>query len=423
MKKEMFNKLVEKIKANPDLYSTHKVTIKEGLEVHTFGHICNTDLAEAKTLFKEKGYKGSDVYEQANILSYNRKLSNLYLVLLYNTDRDKISISVFESGYAYAGRKGRYYPLRKNIPMFAWTKHMYNLQPRGRIYKPSPRIQLGEIGLYGYFPSIGELVTKTFLQIDYRPTVNISYRYFAETKNDFEAIGNMFGIKVPKSLYKFNSNDVLTLYKTIQDVNQINKLCQFMTKDIGSMDLHQTISKMLFNDIQYYWLVRDYMIDNLTLKTKNVSLKVTSVKRWQDDHRKATAKRMLKGVPEIKVDQKYNNALKGLDYPYEMISTKNRLIQESIELGHCVATYANKINSGACAIFSVEYEGKRWTLEVISSDIQDKLVFMPIQFRGLHNAPAPDLIGKRVAEVLNNNSKGISKSYIGPRQMEVLELF
>lgn len=407
-----------------DLYSTHKVTYKGDLELHTFGAVSNKELVEAKELFKTKGYK-SEVYEDAQKLASQGKLGNTYLTILYAKDKDKISISLFNVGYAYSYYKKRFYPLKKNTPVFAWTKHMYNLQQQGRgRFIPNPRIQLGSVNLYGTpFVYIGEIITKTLLQVDYLPQAQISYRHFINTKNDLEAMSNMFGVKIPQVLQKFPVNDVLILYKTIKDYNQINKLCQFIAKNPTSQfGLYQIIAEMLFNDPTQYWLVTDYIGDNLSLKTKNVSLKITSIKRWQDEHRKATAKRMLKGVPEIKVNDVYKKALEGLEYPYELIKTKDRLIQESVELGHCVATYANKINSGACAIFSVEYEGKRWTLEVISSDIQDKPIFMPIQFRGLYNAPAPDLIGKRVAEVLKNNSKDIPEGLSYVRPMHALEL-
>jgi hypothetical protein len=433
MKKQLFNKLVDQIRSNPDLYSTHKVTYKDDLEVHTFGHAGNKELTEIKKALDTHGYK-------IDSLS-THKISNTYLTLLYAGDKDKISISLFNSGYAYAHRKKRYYPVKQNTPVFAWTKHMYNLQPQGRgKYIPNPRIQLGSINLYGTFPQVGEIITKTLLNIDYLPQVLISYRHIMNTKNDFEAIGNMFGVNVPKALHKFYSNDVMTLYKTMKDHNQINKLCQFMAKDSGitsgpnvmidqivayPMDLYQTISKMLFGNVHQNWLVRDYVVDNISLKTRNVSLKVTSLKRWQDDHRRASTMRMIQGVSEIKVDKKYNGALNGLEYPYELISSKERLVQESVELGHCVATYANKINSGLCGIFSIEYEGKRWTLEVSAGDHNGKIGYAPIQLRGLYNAQAPDLLLSKVSDILHKNSNTtLSKAALEKqiRNIEPVEL-
>ena len=406
MKKELFNLLVGRILAQPDLFSTHKVTIKEGLEVHTFGNVRNTDLAEAKVLFKEKGYKASDVHEEANMLNSQNKLQNQYLTVLYGEDKDKISISTFQMGYAYAYNKGRYYPLRKNNPEVAWTKHIYGFK-RIRKGKTAVRIQLGAVYVSGFGSEIGNIITKTFLGIDYIPKARISYRHFINTKNDLQAIGNLYGVRVPEALKEFEVEQVLSLYKTIKDFNQINKLCQFIAKDpddIDYEDIYSTISRMLFGDAEdNAWLIRDAIGDGITLKQRNISFAVTSKKRWLDEHQKAAKLRMIQGIPEIKVEEVFKNALTGLDHSFELIETKDRLVQESVELHHCVATYATKINTGRCAIFSINYEGEQYTLEVSVHAIGEDLIFTPVQFRGSCNKAAPDLIGKRVAEVLAIN--------------------
>lgn len=405
MKKEIFNKIVEEIKAQPDLYSTHKVTIKEGLEVHTFGHPRNTDLAEAKALFKEKGYKMENVHSEATSLIGQNRMTNHYLTILYGADKDKISISTFDMGYALAYNKQRYYPLRKNNPEVAWTKHMYGFK-RAKKGKTAVRIQLGAVYVSGFGSEIGNIITKAMLRIDYIPQARISYRHFINTKNDLQAIGNLYGVKVPEALKHFNVEEVLALYKTIKDFNQINKLCQFIAKNWDDLpeDLYETIAWMLFGDQENNtWLIRDAIGDGITLKQRNISFAVTSKKRWIDEHQKATRLRMIQGVPEIKVEEVFKNALTGLDHPFELIETKDRLVQESVELHHCVATYASKINSGRCAIFSVNYEGEQYTLEVSVHAIGEDLIFTPVQFRGSCNKAAPDLIGKRVAEILALN--------------------
>ena len=431
MKKELFNKLIDAIMAQPKLYKSHKVTYTEQLEVHTFASTFNIDLSNIKSILKEHGYKSQDAYQKMR----GKTTNNSYLTILYSKDNDKISISMFQTGYAHSYNKGRFYPLRKNTPLFSWTKHMYSLlSSRGK----GPRIQKGPISLYGFFPGVNEIITKTLLQIDYIPNAYVSYRHIIGTNNDWEALGNMFGVRIPQALHKFYTDEVLSLYKTIKDFNEINTLCQFMAKDSRlrevedidwdfkspstiPMDLYQTIAKMLFGDHTMSYLVRDYIGDNLSLKTRNVSLKVKSVKRWQDEHQKASIKRMLKGVPEIRVDKVYEKALEGLEYPYELITTKNRLVQESVELHHCVGTYAMRINSGECAIFSVEYEGKRWTLQVNAHKFKDGVVFKPIQFRGLCNTAAPDKIGNLVAEILAKNS-GSSEGLVIPQQRHQIEL-
>lgn len=57
-------------------------------------------------------------------------------------------------------------------------------------------------------------------------------------------------------------------------------------------------------------------------------------------------------------------------------------------------------------------------LQVAASSIQDKVIFTPVQFKGLCNNPAPDLIGKRVAEVLNTNSDDIPEKVLEAPIME-----
>jgi hypothetical protein len=418
MKKELFNLLVGRILAQPDLFSTHKVTIKEGLEVHTFGNVRNTDLAEAKALFKGKGYKMADVHTDASHLSRENKLHNQYLTILYGEDKDKISISTFEMGYALAYRKERYYPLRKNNPVLAYTQRMYGFKYMKK-GKPLVRIQMGNVYVSGFGNEIGDIITKTLLGVDYIPQAKISYRHFINTKNDLQAMSNMFGVRVPEALKIYPVEEVLALYKTIKDFNQINKLCQFISKGSNTMEvdhpfmengksvikltLYHTIALMLFGNFNDEWLIRDAMGDGITLKKRNISLAVTSRKRWLDEHQKMTKLRMLKGIPEITVEEVFKNALTGLDHSFELIETKDRLVQESVELHHCVATYANKINTGRCAIFSINYEGEQYTLEVSVHAIGEDLIFTPVQFRGSCNKAAPDLIGKRVAEVLAVN--------------------
>lgn len=431
MKKELYNKLIETILGDPSLYSSHKVTIKDGLISHCFGHPANKGLEQAKQLFKTKGYKEEDVYSEAQELSRKGLLVDTYFTILYGEEKDKISSSVFNVGYEYAFHKKRYFPLKRGTPLFCWSKHMYTFVG-GRRQKPAPRILTSSISCGG-MPRMMALFNKIILGIDYVPKIALSYRYMMNSKDDFEAIGKRFGVKVPEAMKQFEPQDLFFLYKTMQDHNQINKVCQFLKSNVHldlvsgvkvnindeevvlfhdryvekhstTLNLHKVLSQMLFGDYHKHWLIRDYIADNLALKKRDVSLKVTSLKRWEDEHNKAAKLRMLKGVPKIETKEYYNNALTGLEYPYELINTKERLVQESVELHHCVATYANKINKGDCAIFSIEYAGERWTLEVAAAQHSGKVSYTLMQFRGACNKSAPEALQKRVNDVLLNNS-------------------
>ncbi len=227
MKKERFDKLVKLIAANPLLYSTHKVTIKDGLEIHTFGDPSSKNLDEAKALFKEKGYKGHEVYVKANELNNQCKLIHDYYTFLYNSEKDKISISFFRVGYAYANRKERFYPIKKSIPILAWTKHMYCFR-KSLKNTYSPRIQLGEIGLLMGTNEMSKLVTSTLYNIDYTPTSWISYRHFMNTTNEHEALEKYTGGKISDVLKHYPGTILLALYKSLKDFTKIDPLLYYI---------------------------------------------------------------------------------------------------------------------------------------------------------------------------------------------------
>lgn len=222
MKKEKFDKLVSTIIANPIWYSTYKVTKKDGYEIHTFGCPENKGLDEAKALFKEKGYKGEEVYKVASQLHREYKLDNSYHTFLYNSEQDRISISLFTVGYAYASRKERFFPIKRNIPILAWTKHMYSFTKMLN-NKRSPRIQLGRV----IFPTgtpMADLVTKTLMNIDYDPTLWISYRHYIDTKNDIEALEKYVGSEIPSGLKHHDPQVLLALYKSLKDYKHVETL-------------------------------------------------------------------------------------------------------------------------------------------------------------------------------------------------------
>ena len=206
-------------------------------------------------------------------------------------------------------------------------------------------------------------------------------------KNDIEVLERYIGTKIPESLVKnFVIHDLLYLYKGLKDYNEINKLCQYISKNpVGGKSISSVLSEMLFNDKMHQWLISDSINDCISLKKRLLSLKVTSIKRWEQEHLKRTALVRAKGTPNIKTKDVYKNALNEFEYESELIDNKQRLIKESVDMGHCVSTYAYKINNGDCAIFSINYDKIRYTLEV---GIANNL-FLLSQLRGRFNKSAP----------------------------------
>jgi hypothetical protein len=230
-------------------------------------------------------------------------------------------------------------------------------------------------------------------------------------KSEYEPLERYTGVKIPAVLKKaVHLHELADLYKSIKDYNEINKICQFIAAnpdivtaysygigDKQKISLYNLISHMLFGDGTYHWLIADSISDCKSLKERALSLKITSLKRWQEEHQRKSRLRMLKGVANIKTADVYRNALEGLEYEYELINDKERLIQESLEMSHCVATYANKINSGQCGIFSIMYEGNRYTLEVCKSD---ESMLYANQLKGKYNALAPHKLEHDIKNLL-----------------------
>jgi hypothetical protein len=406
-KKELYNRLIDEYKQLP--HSSYKATWTEEVESHCFGYAYNSDLSETKALFKENGWKSNPSTDaEFYKLQCKGKTLNTYLTVLYDIAKDKISIALFQVGYAYSVRKLRYYPIKENLPAFCWSKHMYMFAKiQGKLV---PRIQMGTIVLGG-FPQYGTKATEILMNTKIAGSgLGISYRHYMNAKSEYEPLERYAGVKIPAVLKKFvYLHELIDLYKSIKDYNEINKICQFIaanpdivkeymfgTGDEQKISLYNLISHMLFGNGTYNWLIADSIGDCKSLRERALSLKVTSLKRWQEEHQRRSRLRMLKGVANIKTADVYRNALEGLEYKYELIDDKERLIQESLEMSHCVATYANKINSGHCGIFSIMYEGNRYTLEVGKVD----KYLCSIQLKGKFNAIAPEQLQYKVNNVL-----------------------
>jgi len=226
MKKEIFDKLVSAVAANPTWYSTYKITNKEGFEVHTFGYKENKSLDEAKALFRTKGYKGEEVYKEAEQLNREGKLQNGYYTFLYNSEKDKISIGLFTTGYGFASKKDRFYPSRKKRPVFAWTKHMYGFR-RGLKNKLSPRIQLGKI-TFSNIEVMDKAITDILYNIDYTPQAWISYRHYTNTKDEYQALESYAGSKIPEVLKHYPPDILLAFYKSLKDYTKIQTILYYI---------------------------------------------------------------------------------------------------------------------------------------------------------------------------------------------------
>lgn len=243
----------------------------------------------------------------------------------------------------------------------------------------------------GHIPHLyGKDILKVVLNIDYVPTLDkVLTRNFMNTKNEVEVVERMYNVKIPKLLIdKFSVGSLDLLCKVLQNPGEMNRICQhiinkekdkaeeravkgigiiFFLDGAGNLEhkhhLARVISEMCFGNDDKVWLVEDWMTDHYEMD-KKLSLKITSEKRMRDEHNKLSRARILKGIKYVKMDKLYKDLFKDFAIPVEEVDNKKRLLQESIEQEHCVATYADRINRGECGIFSMVFKDIRYTLEV-----------------------------------------------------------
>jgi hypothetical protein len=390
MKREIFNRIIETVK---DLYrpqsDEREVKVIENEQfISYYFDMTSPDNLKAieycKNYFKEHGWKhepDSEIYMKA-VNGYRSRPVKTVLSILYNKEKDRISIAEFEHGYAYAYKKNRFYPFKKNHPIFCYSKQLY-VFIASRRYR-GPRIMKG-----GRIPhTYGPQILKTVLNIDYQPVLDkVLTRNFMNTKNEAEVIEKMYNVKIPKLLIeKLSIKGLDVLCKVLQNPGEMNRVCQFILEKekkqaeetretrISFLDgltggskskysLGCLISEMCFGKDELSWLVEDWLNDHYELD-KKLSLKITSDKRMRDEHSKLSRERILKGVKHVKMHKNYKGLFKDFAIPVEEVDSKKRLLQESIEQEHCVATYASRINNGDCGIFSMVYKDIRYTLEV-----------------------------------------------------------
>lgn len=415
MKRELFNKAVEFVFTSLGMF--HKHTIKEQFESYCFLMEDGSKLINQLKKLREEGLAGTDLRRG---MSSVECIHSKYFQITYDNVKDKISVSVFETGWKWAHKKSRYYPYSKNTPQICYSKNLYVFHFRNN--KP----RLLQTSHLAHYDKTTKNLMKLFMGIDFDPEVRTLAKYAIGAQDDWEIIFNKTGVKVPKALRIFESDKVMKLIEVLANPNELNSLCQWLSrKPITGIDdfknnpgeyglrrwdiedlFHKTIAGMLSNgktldDRIPEWLVRDYISDCHVLKRK-MSLKMTSKKRMVDEHRKMSAERILLGIRAIKVHEDYKNVLDYLEIPAELIKNKRRLAEESEIQSHCVATYADKINRGECCIVSCILEDKRWTIEVGKREINEGtgVMFNVLQMRGYRNESPPNHLQQLIQDKL-----------------------
>lgn len=396
MKRDLFNRIVEYVSKEHKL---QKVTSKPDFESYTFLMYSRQDAIDQLKRLREMGMEPREINSRLRDITVNA-----YLTVNYDYTKDKISVSEFNAGWAYAGKKEKFYPFSKSRPVVCYSDKLYVFTFRTN----KPRLMTTTAHQMWSGSTVGHIM-KMMTGLSFDPKISVPMRYAENAKSDWDIICNKTGVNVPKSLRIFDPAEMIMLVSVLTNPNELTSLCMHVSKHgpskkniwIDPQDepnsLWSTLAAMMLGYSLHAWLVRDFLYDCHKLKRKT-TLRITSMKRMADEHRKMSREIMVLGCKEIKVHEHYKEMFK--TFPIEgaeLIESKKRLMKESIEQDHCVATYHGYINNGTSCIISVPYKGRQWTLQVNAVKVgNNQYDYRVAQFRGFRNEGAPEELNKLV---------------------------
>lgn len=386
MKKELFERIVSQLK---ETYPTHKITDYGDIITASFLRTDGTDhiarIKECMTKGKSPNGRHDGFYEA---YSY-------YRTVLYNPSRDSISVGSFETGWKWADRKQRYYPRSANTPVLCYSKDLYCFNWRDK----KPRLLTG-VATQNFPDDIQDII-RMIKPVDFDTELYVPLKFYRpEFTDDWQVIEGYTGVRVPKALRQFSATEVLMLVKVLRNPNELSTICQFLSSDPyknsyhhGREGLFAAVATMMLGQGEEYWLIRDWVKDHKDLN-KKLSLKIRSKTRIEDEHRKMSRLIMVKNTGPIKVHDHFLEMHKNLKLEAEIITDRKRLMKESVDQDHCVATYGHRINSGQCCILSMMWGGKRWTLQIDADKKGENHDYTLAQVKSFQNEEAPgELIG------------------------------
>jgi hypothetical protein len=197
-KQDMFNAIVEVYSKRMPLYSE---TIKEGFISKTFlNYDDKGNMAKVKQLAFVEKKNHTEVMQ-----SVPGPWAKVFVSVNYNPIADKLNINELHSGYAYAGRKLKIYPISWKTNLVTYTKEMYLF---GGEKKDKPRRFKGYA--IPYMPLNAQEAVKCMLNIsqDMCPVLPISLKHYVNAESEWDAMESALGYKVSKSLRKLSSKDV-----------------------------------------------------------------------------------------------------------------------------------------------------------------------------------------------------------------------
>jgi len=373
-----------------------------------------------------KKYHNLDVYDfEIEVRAPASKPISRVLVM---TKKQKI-FSVNDKNYVLIG--GRRWLSLKNWSGFSNRSPKFITE---KVVKKLMSLMLGSANLIDEFNDI--------------KSINISNSSARKAKSIDEAIQNECGAKPAKIIKRALSNDVneiISLYRLI-DPNQVHNLTNFIKRN------HDKLNKLLNSDsyshrksnslLFFYYLSKDNRLINKSdiahdyirmseQEGLKINLNISSartIKNRHDEISRAIVERN-KDKSRLRVSKDYPRISKAPGMEIELIRSAERLNLESKILNHCVHSYKSSVNSGSCAIYSLLFEGERYTLEVKSNKIETpkgeekpevKIELSVNQLRGKYNCNPPLGMEKYFKELCDENQFKIPRGRVvfEPKNLE-----
>lgn len=134
--------------------------------------------------------------------------------------------------------------------------------------------------------------------------------------------------------------------------------------------------------------IKDYIQMSIQTKTP-ISLGITSIKKLKEKHDQMQMIIVARKTPKLVIpkNSKFKHLRELLPEHFEYITTRKRLIEETIKQNHCVAVYANEIKADKIAIYSFVHpdKNKRYTVEFGINKKSKSHKYQVIQVAGYNN--------------------------------------
>jgi len=232
-------------------------------------------------------------------------------------------------------------------------------------------------------------------------------------------------VNIIKKAFNNNTNSIVNFYKLIKP-SKVHEITNFIKNnwsilrgilfgdDGYDLDEYDLDVKLLFlyflckdNRVEYS-ILKDYL--NMLLQSgEKINLDISSystIKRKHDELSRDILMNIPKKNSRLRVGKVFPDIKSTSKIDIEKIKTVDRLNMESKILHHCVHSYKDKVNSGQCAIYSLCYDGRRYTMEIEAKkkkDNNEEYELSIIQIKGNFNCSPPISMIRVLEEMFDNN--------------------